>query len=110
MKRVFGHVKVGDVDFDDEWATKNLTCIQKLHCVASCSARDLTKLCIKNLSCFCGFCLDEDYENYISSQHARNWCIHLLVPINLTSKILLKQQMMRMNGSLEVMEKILCSH
>jgi hypothetical protein len=75
---------VGDVDYDNEWATKNLTCIQKLNCVASCFARYLTKLCIMNLFCFCAFCLDEDYENYISSQHARDWRIHLLVPTNLT--------------------------
>jgi hypothetical protein len=80
LKKVFWHVKVGDVDCDNEWAIKTLTCIQKLHCVASCFVRDPTKLHIKNLA----FCLDEDYENYISSHHVGDWRIHLLVPTNLT--------------------------
>lgn len=69
LKRVFWHVKVGDVDHDNEWVVETLTCTQKLHYVASCFARDLTKLCIRNLFCLCAFCMDEDYENYIFSQH-----------------------------------------
>jgi len=84
LKRVFWHIKVGDVDRDNEWVVETMTSTQKLHYVASCSARDPTKLHIKNLFCFCAFCLDEDYETYISSQHVGDWCIHLLVPTNPT--------------------------
>ncbi len=72
------------MDHDNEWVAKTLTSTQKLHYVAPCFARDPTKLHIRNLFCLCAFCLDEDYENYISSQHVGDWCIHLLVPTNPT--------------------------
>ncbi len=79
--------------------------------MASCSIRDPTKLHIRNFSCFCAFCLDEDYENCISSQHVGDWHIHLLVPTNLTYiQSLVEATNDEMDGNMEAMEKILYNH
>jgi hypothetical protein len=50
--------------------------------VASCSRRDPTKLAIKDLSCFCAFCIDEDYERCIFLHHVGDWRIYFIVPLN----------------------------
>ncbi len=50
--------------------------------MAFCSKRDQTKLAIRDFSCFCAFCIDEDYERCISLHHARIWKVHFIVPLN----------------------------
>jgi hypothetical protein len=50
--------------------------------VASCSRKDPTKLAIKNLSCFCAFYIDEDYERCKSLHHVGIWKVHFIVPLN----------------------------
>jgi hypothetical protein len=57
---------MGDMDCDNQWVAKTLTITQKIHHMAFCSRKDLTKLAIGDLFFFCAFCLDEDDENFIS--------------------------------------------
>jgi hypothetical protein len=50
--------------------------------VASCSKKDPTKLTIRNLSCFCAFYINEDYERCTSLHHVGDWIIHFIIPLN----------------------------
>jgi hypothetical protein len=84
LKWVFWHIKESDVDHENPWATKTLTRTCQIRYVASCSKRDPTKLTIMDLSCFCAFCIDEDYQRCMSLHHARDWRVHFIVPLNPT--------------------------
>jgi len=67
---------------DNQWATKTLIGTHQIHCVGFCSKRDQTKLAIRDLSCFCAFCINEDYERCTFLHHARIWKVHFIVPLN----------------------------
>jgi len=79
---VFWHVKVNDVDHNNQWATKTLTRTQNIHCVTSCASRNPTKLAIRGQLCCCAFCINEDYVNCTSLHHVEDWKIHFLIHLN----------------------------
>ncbi len=83
LKWVFWHIKEIDVDCDNQWVVETLIGMCQIHCVASYSRRDPTKLAIKDFSCFCAFYINEDYERCTSLHHVGIWKVHFIVPLNL---------------------------
>jgi len=83
LKWVFWHIKEIDVDRDNQWVVETLIGMCQIHCVASCSRRDPKKLAIKDLSCFCAFYVNEDYERCTFLHHVGIWKVHFIVLLNL---------------------------
>ena len=52
--------------------------LRNLHSVFSFSAADPTKLMVRQLSCYCRSCIDEDWKNCQNTRHVQPWqCLKL---------------------------------
>jgi hypothetical protein len=58
------------------------TCATSLHSIFSFSAADPTNLMVRQLSCFCPPCIDQDWDNCESKDHVKPWRCVKLKPSN----------------------------
>jgi hypothetical protein len=76
--RKFWHIDESAVVRSNPFACATIPGSRSLHSVFSFSAADPTKLMVRQLSCFCPPCVDEDWDNCESKDHVKPWrCVKL---------------------------------
>jgi hypothetical protein len=80
IRRKFWHIE--GVDRSNSHNCSTIPGSRQLHSIFAFSAADPTKLMVRELSCFCAWCMCEDWENCDSQGHVRAWDLLKLRPSN----------------------------
>lgn len=76
--RKFWHIQESEVVRSNPFGCATIPGSRSLHSIFSFSAADPTKLMVRQLSCYCPSCIDEDWENCQNTGHVQPWrCIKL---------------------------------
>jgi hypothetical protein len=70
------------VEKNNDWAYRTISGSRKLHSVLGFSSYDPTLLMVRELSCFCGPCIDEDWSNYEQRSHVSEPRVVCLRPVD----------------------------
>jgi hypothetical protein len=73
MKRLFWLVGVDDIDQNITYACDPIPGTPKMHSVCAMNQYDVTTLMIKNLACFCCFCMVREWFACLYVQWIREW-------------------------------------
>ena len=82
VQKEFWHIKVDDVDRSNDWACRTICGSQKLHLILGFSESDPILLMMKELTCFCGPCIDEDWSNSEQRSHESELRVVHLRPVD----------------------------
>lgn len=85
--RSFWHIEMGDVCREDAWACHTLPGSRSLHSVMGYSITDPTLLLVRQLSCFCMYCVQQDWDNCDRKSHVAPWRHVRLRPHNAANVI-----------------------
>jgi hypothetical protein len=78
ITRKFWHIRESEVIRSTPFACATIPGSRSLHSIFSFSAADPTKLMVRQLSCFCLPCIDENWENCENRDHVKPWrCLKL---------------------------------
>lgn len=80
--RYFHLVGVPDVDRSSSHACRKIRGSSKLHSVLAPDVGDPTKLLVRTLSCFCGPCLEGDFNNCDQKSYVQDWKVLKIEPLN----------------------------
>ena len=66
------------MDRSNDWGCKTIPGSRKFHLIFGSSSSDPTLLMVRDLSCFCGPCIDQDRSACENESHVSSWrLIHL---------------------------------
>jgi hypothetical protein len=82
VRREFWYIKVDDVDKSNNWACRMISGSRKLHLVLGFYESDPTFLMVRELTCFCGPCIDEDWSNCEQRSHVSEPRVVRLRPVD----------------------------
>jgi hypothetical protein len=74
ISRKFWHIEEASVVRSNPFACATIPGSRSLHWIFSFSTADPTKLMVRQLSCFCLPCIDEDWNNCENKEHVKPWC------------------------------------
>ncbi len=80
LKRLFWFVGVDDVDRSTTYACDPILGTQKMHSIYALNQHNVIKLMIKNLACFCCFCMEKEWSTCLYVQWIREWKLETLKP------------------------------
>lgn len=80
IRREFWHVKEEDVDRSNDWGCRTIPGSRKFHSIFGSSSSDPTLLMVRDLSCFCGPCIDQDMSGCENESHVSSWRLVRLRP------------------------------
>jgi hypothetical protein len=76
--RKFWHIEESEVVRSNPFGCATIRGSRSLHSIFSFSAADPTKFMVRQLSCYCLSCIDEDWKNCQNTWHVQPWrCIKL---------------------------------
>ena len=81
MKRMFWHIGANDVKHKDE--AHDCDVVQgtrKIHSIRAANKTNLTQLLVKNLACFCCFCMQKDWDSCPNLEWTGPWLAEHLQP------------------------------
>ncbi len=83
LHRTLWHVKVGDVDRDSPLFIYDfIKGIMKIHLICVVNKNNLTQLLVKDLACFCEFCLDSCWSECQNVKWTSKWIPKQVQPQN----------------------------
>jgi hypothetical protein len=78
ISRKFWHIEEASVVRSNPFACATISDSRSLYSIFSFSTADPTKLMVRQLSCFCPPCIDEDWDNCKNKEHVKPWrCVKL---------------------------------
>lgn len=80
ISREFWHIGVGDVNRNREWSCRTIQGSMSLHSIYGYSLTDPTLLLVRELSCFCAPCVNQDWRNCEQKAHVSDWGLVRLRP------------------------------
>ena len=80
VQQQFIEVKVKNVDQSKPYACETIKGTRKTHCILGFSKKDPTQVLFRSLSCFCSFCMDDEWDNCSALKHASSWTLKKLEP------------------------------
>lgn len=80
ISREFWHIAVGDVNRTREWRCKTIQGSRQFHSIYGCSEIDPTLLLVRDLSCFCALCINQDWRDCEQQTHVADWRVVRLRP------------------------------
>lgn len=80
--RYFHHVRLQDVDRGNSHSCDPIPGSSKLHSIFAPDEHDPTKLLLRQLSCFCGPCLEEDFTHCEKKTYVHAWTVTKIQPRN----------------------------
>lgn len=80
VSREFWHIGVGDVDRSADWGCKTISGSRQYHSIMGASETDPTLLMVRELSCFCGPCIDQNWSSCEQQSHVGGWRVVRLRP------------------------------
>lgn len=85
ISRIFWHIGLGEVDRVNEWKCKTIPGSRQLHSVFGCSLTDPTLLLVRDLSCYCAPCINQDWGSCEQKTHVADWRVVRLRPSNVAA-------------------------
>lgn len=61
ISRVFWHIGPEEVDRSNEWKCRTIPGSRQFHSIFGCSLTDSTLLMVRDLSCFCAPCINQEW-------------------------------------------------
>jgi hypothetical protein len=83
ITRKFWHIRESEVIRSTPFACATIPGSKSLHSIFFFSVADPTKLMVRQLSCFCLPCIDENWENCENRDHVKPWRCLKLKPSNM---------------------------
>lgn len=78
--RVFWDIKLGEVDRTCQWNCKPIHKTMSMHSVNGYSCTDTKALRYRMLSCFCDFCMQNQWRRCVNKEYVGQWAYESIVP------------------------------
>lgn len=73
-------MQLGDVDREKKWGCNTFKGTRKTHNILGFSKIDNTQLLCRSLSCFCSYCMDDEWNKCTTMEHSGSWTLKKLEP------------------------------